>query len=119
MAREERDQRQRAFGAEAIDGVWIDAPPEQPEPAVDPLQDGAHRRLSRGQIVGLSILAISLALLTATQRQPMLEVFHLLFFVGFLLHSTIKLVAAFTPRSAKVATPLADEALPAYTIIAP
>jgi len=119
MAREERDQRPRAFGAEASDGVWIDAVPEQPEPAVDPLQDGAHRRLSRGQIIGLSILIISLLLLAVTQLQPMMEAFHLLFFAGFLLHSTIKLIAAFTPRSAKLATPLSDEALPVYTIIAP
>jgi cellulose synthase/poly-beta-1,6-N-acetylglucosamine synthase-like glycosyltransferase len=49
----------------------------------------------------------------------MLEGFHLLFFVGFLGHSAIKLIAAFTPRARVVAEPLPDEALPAYTIIVP
>ena len=49
----------------------------------------------------------------------MLEGFHLLFFAGFLGHSAIKLVAAFTPRALAVTVPLPDEALPAYTIIVP
>ena len=119
MAREERDQRRRAFGAEAADGSWIESPSHGPASRAEPLEDGAHRRLSRGQMVGLATLALTLLLLTALRPHPMLEGFHLLFFVGFMGHSTIKLVAAFTPRISTIATPLPDEALPAYTIIAP
>jgi cellulose synthase/poly-beta-1,6-N-acetylglucosamine synthase-like glycosyltransferase len=119
MAREERDQRRRAFGTEAADGNWIEALPDSPDLATEPLQDGAHRRLSHGQMIGLSILVLTLVLLTASHPWPMLEGLHLLFFVGFLGHSAIKLVAAFTPRAEPTATPLPDEDLPAYTIIAP
>ena len=119
MAREERDQQRRVFGAEPAEGSLIEALPDSPEPTTEPLEDGAHRRLSRGQIVGLTTLAVALLLLTALRPHPMLEGLHLLFFVGFVGHSTIKLVAAFTPRAASTATPLPDEALPAYTIIAP
>ncbi|KQY30086.1 family 2 glycosyl transferase [Caulobacter sp. Root487D2Y] len=119
MAREERDQRRRAFGTEAADGSWIEALADGPDATATPLRDGAHRRLSRGQVVGLSTFVLALLVLTALRPQPMLEGFHLLFFVGFMGHSTIKLVAAFTPRATTVAPPLPDEALPAYTIIAP
>ncbi|WP_246263277.1 glycosyltransferase [Caulobacter soli] len=49
----------------------------------------------------------------------MLQGLHLLFFVGFMGHSTVKLAAAFTPRASPLAPPLPDEALPAYTIIVP
>lgn len=119
MAREERDQRRRAFGAETADGGWIETLPEGPASTAEPLKDGAHRRLSRGQIVGLAILAATVLLLTAWRPHPMLEGFHLLFFVGFMGHSAIKLVAAFTPRRSHIASPLADKDLPAYTIIAP
>jgi cellulose synthase/poly-beta-1,6-N-acetylglucosamine synthase-like glycosyltransferase len=119
MAREERDQRRRAFGAQVADGSWIGVLPEAPASTAKPLQDGAHRRLSRAQVIGLALLALALLLLIAARPQAMLQGLHLLFFVGFMSHSTIKLVAAFTPRAPSVATPLADEALPAYTIIVP
>jgi cellulose synthase/poly-beta-1,6-N-acetylglucosamine synthase-like glycosyltransferase len=119
MAREERDQRRRAFGAEATDGSWIEALPDGVASAAKPLHDGAHRRLSRGQVIGLAILVLTLLLLMAMRPQAMLQGLHLLFFVGFMSHSTIKLAAAFTPRASTVATPLPDEALPAYTIIVP
>jgi len=119
MAREERDQRGRTLGAKTADGLWIEALPEDIGSAAPPLQDGAHRRLSRGQIAGLAVLTLALLLLTAWRPDPMMQGFHLLFFVGFLSHSGIKLVAAFTPRPSTTAAPLPDEALPAYTIIAP
>ncbi len=119
MAREERDQQQRVFGAQAADGGWVDALPDDLTSPAKPLQDGAHRRLSRGQIIGLAILLGLALLLGAAQPNAMLQGLHLLFFIGFMGHSAIKLAAAFTPPPSTVATPLPDEALPAYTIIAP
>jgi cellulose synthase/poly-beta-1,6-N-acetylglucosamine synthase-like glycosyltransferase len=119
MAREERDQPRRAFTAETDDGSWTHAPANGHDPAAEPLQDGAHRRLSRGQIIGLSAFVLTLLLIMALRPHLMLASLHLLFFVGFTSHSTIKLVAAFTPRAPAVTTPLTDEALPSYTIIAP
>ena len=119
MAREERDQRRRTFGAQAADGSWIEALPEGSVSAAKPLQDGAHRRLSRGQVMGLATLLLTLLLLWVWRPHPMMEGLHLLFFVGFVGHSTIKLAAAFTPRTSTVAAPLPDEALPTYTIIVP
>ncbi|MFZ0266826.1 glycosyltransferase [Caulobacter sp.] len=119
MAREERDQQWRAFGARPTDGSWVGATPDEPEWAAKPLRDGAHRRLSRAQIIGLSILVLGLVLLALLQPRLILEGFHLLFFLGFMGHSAIKLVAAFTPRGLAVTAPLPDEALPAYTIIVP
>lgn len=55
----------------------------------------------------------------AMEPHATMETFHLLFFVGFLANSMIKLVAAFTPRAPVVAPPLADEDLPSYTLIVP
>jgi len=119
MAREERDQWRRAFGTDAVDESWAEAPPDNPGSVAEPLADGAHRRLSRGQWAGLATLALTLLVLTALRPHSMLEGLHLLFFVGFMSHSAIKLVAAFTPRLTTAVTPLPDDALPAYTIIAP
>lgn len=48
-----------------------------------------------------------------------MEAFHLLFFVGFMANSLIKLIAAFTPRALVVAPPLPDVDLPGYTLIVP
>jgi cellulose synthase/poly-beta-1,6-N-acetylglucosamine synthase-like glycosyltransferase len=93
--------------------------PDDPGLAVPPRQDGAHRRLSRGQVIGLAILLLTLLLFAFMRPHATLQGLHLLFFVGFMSHSTIKLVAAFTPRAPTLAPPLPDEALPAYTIIAP
>src|SRR4051812_22436759 len=119
MAREERDQQRRTFGVGATDESRAKRPTDGPGSKARPLQDGAHRRLSRGQIFGLAALAIALLLLAILQPRPGFEGLHLLFFVGFMGHSTIKLVAAFTPRVSTDTPSLADEALPVYTIIVP
>src|SRR6478752_2747606 len=81
MAREERDQRRRAFGAKPADEHWIETLGRETVKAA-PLPDGAHRRLSRGQAVGLTIVALVLVALLALQPHATLDGFHLLFFVG-------------------------------------
>lgn len=123
MAREERDQRWRVFGAkpaaESRAGEsWIEFPQDGTAKTA-PLPDGAHRRLSRSQFIGLIVVTAALAILLGLQNRATLECLHLLFFVGFMSQSAIKLVAAFMPRAPTPPPPLADEALPAYTIIAP
>ncbi len=118
MAREERHQRRRAFGTKPADRHWIEAFGSGAVKAA-PLPDGAHRRLSPGQAIGLAGLAVVLALLIWLQRDAMLEGLHLLFFVGFMGQSAIKLVAAFTPRVSTAPPALPDDALPAYTVIVP
>jgi len=55
----------------------------------------------------------------AIQPHASLETLHLLFFVGFVGNSMVKLIAACTPRVSVVAPPLCDEDLPAYTLIVP
>jgi cellulose synthase/poly-beta-1,6-N-acetylglucosamine synthase-like glycosyltransferase len=119
MAREERDQRRRAFGKKPAGKGWIETPRGEPVQAAAPLPDGAHRRLSRGQAIGLTLLLTLLLFLATFQTHTTLEGFHLLFFVGFMGHSAVKLVAAFTPRRPNAVAPLPDDALPGYTIIAP
>ena len=119
MAREERDQRRSAFRTKPSNGRGIGATKDDAVQAAAPLPDGAHRRLSHGQMAGLAILLATLLLLATFQTRATLEGFHLLFFVGFMSHSAIKLVAAFTPRAPTLAASLPDEALPAYTIIVP
>jgi len=118
MAREENDQRRRAFETKPADEHWIEARPDEPAQAAR-LPDGAHRRLSRSQMAGLTLLLAAVLLLAMFRTQATLEGFHLLFFVGFMSHSAIKLIAAFTPRAPAITTPLPDEALPGYTIIVP
>src|ERR1700751_3621791 len=99
MAREERDQRQHAFAAKSVYGNGVEAELEDPVLGMNPQHDGAHRRLSRGQIIGLAIFLGALLFLGTTQFDAMLQGLHLLFFVGFMGHSTVKLAAAFTPRA--------------------
>ena len=120
MAREERDQRAWANGPDAAHDIWIATPQTTPPPAAaKPLPDGAHRRLSRAQGIGLAAIALSVIIAVAIEPRTTLEVFHLLFFVGFMANSTIKLVAAFTPRASILAPPLPDGDLPGYTLIVP
>lgn len=124
MAREERDQRVRTHGPAEAPDIWTETP-QAPRPPIDhsaaakPLPDGAHRRLSRAQGIGLVAMALALFIAMAIQRHATLEVFHLLFFVGFMANALIKLVAACTPRRLDVAPSLPDEALPRYTLIVP
>jgi cellulose synthase/poly-beta-1,6-N-acetylglucosamine synthase-like glycosyltransferase len=118
MAREERDQQRRAFGAQSADETWIEAS-ESGTARAAPLPDGAHRRLSRSQWIGLFILPVVLAVLLALRPHATWESLHLLFFVGFMSQSAIKLGAAFMPRAPTPPPSLADDALPAYTVIVP
>lgn len=118
MAREERDQQRRAFGAATAKAFWIEDPKDDVVKAT-PLPDGAHRRLSRGQTIGLAVVALLVTVLIGLRPHATLESVHLLFFIGFMSHSAIKLVAAFTPRASTSAPPVPDEALPAYTVIVP
>ena len=120
MAREERDQRAWAHGLGAPHDIWIETPEALACPtAAKPLPDGAHRRLSRAQGVGLATLALSVIIAVAIEPHATLEAFHLLFFAGFMANSLIKLVAAFTPRASAVAPSPPDEDLPGYTLIVP
>jgi cellulose synthase/poly-beta-1,6-N-acetylglucosamine synthase-like glycosyltransferase len=118
MAREERDQR-RASGTKPGVKHRIDGGEGGLVHAPAPLPDGAHRRLSRGQVAGLIVLSVLLLLLATLRTHATWEALHLLFFVGFMGHSGVKLVAAFTPRAPRAEAWLPEEALPAYTIIVP
>jgi hypothetical protein len=61
------------------------------------------------------LLAAGLAL----AAQPTLTLLHHAFFVAFGVTALLRLAAAFIPRQTVAAPPLPDEALPAYTVIAP
>lgn len=111
MAREERDQQGRAWRA----GAPI-AAPGAPAP---PLPDGAHRRLSPAQVVGLILLAALVMVLAATRPALLAEIFRWLFVAGFTLNAVVKLAAACTPRPAAVPARTDDDALPVYTVICP
>ena len=120
MAREERDQRAWAHGPDVAHDIWIETPQvSAPQTTAKPLPDGAHRRLSRAQGVGLTTLALSVIIAVAIEPHATLEAFHLLFYAGFMTNSLIKLVAAFTPRASAVAPSPPDEDLPGYTLIVP
>jgi cellulose synthase/poly-beta-1,6-N-acetylglucosamine synthase-like glycosyltransferase len=64
-------------------------------------------------------MALSLVIAMAIQPHATLEVFHLLFFVGFMASALLRLVAACTPRASTIISPLPDEDLPSYTLIVP
>lgn len=120
MAREERDQRTRAYGPSALHDIRDLAPPaSEPLVAARKLPDGAHRRLSRTQGVVLATLALTAIIAMAIEPRTTMEAFHLLFFVGFTANSIVRLVAAFTPRRLIVSPQLADKDLPGYTLIVP
>ncbi|CAN5211799.1 glycosyltransferase [soil metagenome] len=87
--------------------------------AAKPLPDGAHRRLSRAQGIGLASLALLVIIAVVMKPHATMEALHLLFFAGFMANSMIKLAAAFTPRAPVVAPSLSDEDLPGYTLIVP
>ena len=124
MAREERDQRAHAHGpnltheAQAETPLIAEAQVDRPTVAKR-LPDGAHRRLSRGQAVGLAVLLLATVVAMAIAPWRTLGALHLLFFLGFTINSAVKLVAAFMPRASIAEPSLADEDLPGYSLIVP
>jgi cellulose synthase/poly-beta-1,6-N-acetylglucosamine synthase-like glycosyltransferase len=130
MAREERDPPWHVHDGADITGTFHEtrftAEASRPDgyersrtKSEPPPRDGAHRRLSRAQGVGLIIMALGLAALLVLTPSPTLEGLHLLFFAGFLGLSVVKLAAAFTPRARVSPRPLSDDELPPYTVITP
>jgi cellulose synthase/poly-beta-1,6-N-acetylglucosamine synthase-like glycosyltransferase len=121
MAREERDQHARAYalGREA-DVVPAAGPTDgAPVSGVTGFADQARRRFSPRQRDALIVLALIVFALSWRWPGAMAETAHLLFFAGFTLTALVKLAAACTPRRLHSIPPLADEDLPAYTVIAP
>jgi hypothetical protein len=120
MAREERDQRRRAFGNEGgrrkLDRGLPDGEPVR---RPTPLPDGAHRRLSRGQIVGLAILLALLLLLATFRTRRRWKAFICCSSSASWAIRRSSWSPPSRPRGIDAATPLPDEALPAYTIIVP
>ncbi|MDG2531083.1 glycosyltransferase [Caulobacter endophyticus] len=111
MAREERRLH--------VDGLDHAILPDPPLVTPAPAADGAHRRLSPGQAVALSTIALGLVVaLTAAPGQA-LDVLRWTGLTLFALLATLRLAAACTPRRLVVAPPLPDHALPAYTVLAP
>lgn len=84
-----------------------------------PARDGAHLSLSRAQAAGIGLAGLAIALGMALAPSASLAAVHHLFFAVFLLGGLTRLAAACTPLAARPPSPLADDDLPAYTIIAP
>jgi hypothetical protein len=82
-------------------------------------RDGAHRTLSRPQAAFVALAGLLAAAGVALDPSGALVVVHHLFFAVFLLGGLTRLAAACTPLAMSPPPPLADEALPTYTIIAP
>ena len=109
-----------AYGPDISHDIWVEAPAAAAPPtAATPLLDGAHRRLSMAQGIGLAAIALILVIALAIQPHATWQALHLVFFVGFMANSMVKLVAALTPRAPGAAPPLLDEDLPRYTLIVP
>ncbi|MBI1686602.1 glycosyltransferase [Caulobacter hibisci] len=111
MAREER----RLHIEEQDHHVLPPAPDLQPWPVLD----GAHRRLSPPQGATLAALALGLAVGLVLAPAVTLEALRWTGVLLFALLATLRLAAACTPRRQGSAPPLPDDALPAYTVIAP
>lgn len=82
-------------------------------------RDGAHLSLSPAQAATIGLTGLALAVAMALAPTAGLVGVHHLFFAVFLLGGLTRLAAACTPLAARPPPPLADEDLPAYTIIAP
>jgi cellulose synthase/poly-beta-1,6-N-acetylglucosamine synthase-like glycosyltransferase len=82
-------------------------------------RDGAHRPLSRAQMIALGAAGALAALGAALAPLAALATVHHLFFVVFLLGGLTRLAASMTPLPRHTPPPLPDAELPAYTIIAP
>ena len=109
-----------AYGPDISHDIWVEAPAAAAPPtAATPLLDGAHRRLSMAQGIGLAAIALILVIALAIQPHATWQALLLVFFVGFMANSMVKLVAALTPRAPGAAPPLLDEDLPRYTLIVP
>jgi cellulose synthase/poly-beta-1,6-N-acetylglucosamine synthase-like glycosyltransferase len=125
MAREDRDQRAQV--PDASTHAWPrdaatagqGATPSFKVPAARTLPDGAHRRLSSRQGAALALLALAIVTGLVLERAATLEVFHLVFFIGFMACSLAKLAAAFTPRTSASPPPQSEKDLPGYTLIVP
>jgi glycosyltransferase XagB len=89
------------------------------EPLLAPERDGAHLSLSRGQAVIMVLVGLVAAIGMALAPTAGLVGVHHLFFAVFLLGGLTRLAGACTPLAARPPPPMADEDLPAYTIIAP
>lgn len=90
------------------------------EPArVAPERDGAHLTLSPWQAAWVAVAGLLAATGVALDAADALTVIHHLFFAVFVLGGVTRLAAACTPLPPVEVSPLADEDLPTYTIIAP
>lgn len=90
-----------------------------PEQSSPPTRDGAHLTLSPGQAALVGVVGLAAAIGLALAPKAGLVGVHHLFFAVFLLGAMIRLAAACTPLATSPPPPLADEDLPAYTIVAP
>ncbi|MCK5910020.1 MAG: family 2 glycosyl transferase, partial [Caulobacter sp.] len=98
------------------------APLSQPglqEFAVPQDRDGAHLSLSPAQAATIGVAGLAIAVALALAPTAGLVGVHHLFFAVFLLGGLTRLAAACTPLATRPPPPLAEEDLPAYTIIAP
>ena len=117
MAREDR-RLDPAF-APAGGLAPLSQPGTSEERAAAPDRDGAHVSLTPAQAATIGIAGLAIAVAMALAPTTGLAGIHHLFFAIFLLGGLTRLAAACTPFPAKSPRPLADEDLPAYTIIAP
>lgn len=111
MAREERRLH--------VDGLDHAVLPDPPLVAPVPPADGAHRRLSPAQGFLLVALLLGLTAGLATAPGATLAALKWTGLALFALLATLRLVAALTPRRVVAAPALPDDALPAYTVLAP
>ncbi|MCC7268313.1 MAG: glycosyltransferase [Caulobacteraceae bacterium] len=81
--------------------------------------DGARRSITSGQsaVLALTLFAVGVGL--ATETAATWRWLHVIFFTGFSLVILLRLAAVLLPRRRRPWTPLPDEALPRYTILAP
>ncbi|MBO9707601.1 MAG: glycosyltransferase [Caulobacter sp.] len=121
MAREERDQHARAYalGRGPDAGLTAGSTEGAPVPGVTGFADQARRRFSPRQRNALIVLALIFAAFIWRRPAAMAEAVHLIFFAGFMLSALVKLAAACTPRRIDTTPLLAEEDLPAYTVIVP
>ncbi|WP_233206639.1 hypothetical protein [Caulobacter sp. FWC2] len=82
-------------------------------------RDGAHQTLSRGQAACVGLAGLLTAIGVALSPIGAMTIAHHLFFAVFLLGALTRLAAACTPLPPTLTPSLADEDLPAYTLICP
>lgn len=84
-----------------------------------PTLKGSHVTLSHNERRLLGLMVLTLAVIGVVSPRHLFQVLYGVFILAFCTSAAVRLAAVLTPRHSDRSPPLADEALPPYTLIVP